>query len=205
MIVYTFSMDKKAETLKAYNQGAKEFAHKFDQMGTLAQDVDKAFSYFHKKNAKVLEIGCGNGRDAKEILKHTSNYLGIDIAEELIKIAKINLPAAHFEAQDFETYEFPPNLDIIFAFASLLHINKENLKSVLDKAWNRLNDKGIFFISLQYDSYQEKIKADEHGERTFYFYTPKLIEELAASRYKKVYEELRNFKGQEWFIIILQK
>ena len=72
-------------------------------------------------------------------------------------------------------------------------------------ACEALNKEGIFYLSLKYGNYQELTKEDEFGTRTYYFYTPELIKELTGDKYKGIYEDIQDFKGQKWFTIILQK
>lgn len=199
-------LDKKQRTTDLYNKGAKFFAEKFNSFGIRIEDIERGFSYIKKENPKVLEIGCGNGRDAKEILKFTSDYLGIDISSELIKIAKKNIPEGNFEIADVENFIFPKKIDIIFSFASLLHSDKNKVQDILNRASNALNERGIFYISLKYGDYREATKKyKEFGVKTFYFYTPELMEEMARNNYEKIYTDTQELRGEKWFTIILRK
>ena len=198
-------MDKKQQTIESYNKSAKALATKFNDIGARVDDIKRGFSYINKKDPKILEIGCGNGREAKEIVKRTSDYSGIDISEKLIEIARRENPDSKFEVADTENYIFPKGIDIIFAFASLLHSDKSKIKKIFDLACEALNKEGIFYLSLKYGNYQELTKEDEFGTRTYYFYTPELIKELTGDKYKGIYEDIQDFKGQKWFTIILQK
>jgi SAM-dependent methyltransferase len=198
-------MDKKRQTMETYDRSAAALAEKFNAVGVRGDDVTRAFSYLSVKNPKVLEIGCGNGRDAVEILKHTSDYLGVDYSQGLLDIARQYVPNARFERADVEEYNFPSGLDAIFAFASLLHSNKETLGEVLNRAYQTLNEDGIFFISLKKGTYTEETKNEEYGTRTFYYYEPKDIRELVAGRYKVVHENVQTLRGQDWLEMILQR
>lgn len=180
---------------------------KFNSLGARAEDVERLFGFIEKENPFILEIGCGNGRDAKEILKHTDNYLGIDISEEFVHVAQEYAPDDKFEVADIENYEFPKNVDAIVSFASLLHSNRENVAKVLEKAHSALADDGIFYISLKKDAYPEKgfTCSDEFGTRTYFFYTPELIQGLAGVRYQTAFVSEQNLRGQDWFTIVLKK
>jgi len=198
-------MDKKLQTVKTYNDSAKQLAKKFDDLGARTEDIREAFNLVKKVNPHVLEIGCGNGRDAKEIIKHTDSYLGIDISTELIKLARQNVPGVKFEVADIETYNFPSSLDIIFAFASLIHVPKPSLKKILQQSFLSLNNGGIVRLSLKYaDKYFETTKDDEFGTRTYFLYSKSDIEEITGEFviYKN---EAVNFGPQSWLEIILIK
>jgi len=195
------------ETVDTYNKHAAEFADYFQGIGSRRNDIEKTFELAGSpKNAKVVEIGCADGRDAKEIVKLTKNYTGFDIAEEFIKLAKANLPGVNFEVADAVTYNYSNNLDIVFAFASLLHLDKAEVKKVLEKVHAALKPGGVFFISLKRaPKYREFIKESAQGKRRFYFYNPKIIEQLAGLGYKVLFSEESLRDETDWFDIALKR
>lgn len=197
-------MDKKQQTTQTYNQNAKDLQSRYQNVGVRKKDIELTFSFCPIAKPSVLELGCAYGREAKEILKRTPNYLGIDIAEAFIKLAQKDNPTGKFLTADMETFQFPKNLDIIFAFASMLHCDRKAIKNILDRASNSLNDGGLFFISLKYGDHREVVKKDEYGTRTFYYYTPEDIKSVAAN-YQIINENICELRGQEWFDLILQK
>lgn len=132
-------MDKKTQTIQAYNSHAVEFAEKFDKLGIRRTDIDETFGLVGKDNPSVFEIGCGNGRDASFIITKTQYYHGIDASDGLISLAKQRVPEVQFEVADVVSYNFPALIDIIFAFASLIHIPREDLKKVFQKSYDSLN------------------------------------------------------------------
>lgn len=201
-------MNKKLETKKAYEKGATELVKKFNQIGPRTKDIKKAFSYLknHKK-LNTLEIGCGNGRDAKQILKYTKNYTGIDFSEEMIKLSREYLPKINFIVADMEKFIIPLNLDIVFAFASFLHLNKISFKKILNKIYKKLNKNGIIYISLKYnEKYKEVIKNDEFGKRYFYYYSESDLEKISKeTKYQIIYIKKYILREVEWIDLILKK
>jgi SAM-dependent methyltransferase len=198
-------MNTKEQTVATYDAAAREMAKKFRAIGARVDDIERAFSLSGRKEPRVLEIGCGDGRDAKEILKRTPHYLGIDISVSMIAEAKRYVPEGRFEVVDIETYAFPEGLDIVFSFASLLHSDKNAVRSVLSGAYAALASGGVFYISLKHGAYGRTTKTDEFGTRTFYLYTPALIQELAGDGYETVYTDEHELRGQRWFTIALRK
>ncbi len=202
-------MNWKQETVKTYDKSAKELADYFRGIGSRKSDIDRALKLAGDPvNPNVLEIGCGDGRDAREIIKRTKNYTGFDISKELIKLAREHVPGAHFEVCDASTYDYSQNLDVVFAFASLLHLDKTEVKKVLRSIHKALRTGGVLYISLKYKpEYAEISKEDRFGKRMFYFYNPKLIEELAGSGYKTVYTGggFVTAGDTEWFEIALRR
>ena len=198
-------MNNKDKTIETYQKSAKELAKKFDSQGARIYDIKEVFDLVNKDNPVVLEIGCGNGRDAFEILRYTNNYLGVDISQELIKLAMEKNPGAKFKLADIEDYAFLENLDIIFAFASLIHVPKENLKSILDKSFNALNKGGVVRISLKYsDMYKEVTKEDEFGVRTYYLYSRDDIKNM-SDRFEILRSDINHLRNQDWLEVVLKK
>jgi SAM-dependent methyltransferase len=194
-------------TIDTYNKSAKGLAKYFRGIGPRIKYIDIALELAgNPKNARVAEIGCGDGRDAKDIAKKAEFYVGFDISKELIKLAKNHVPGAKFEVADANDFEYPNDLDVVFAFASLLHLNPQEIKNTLEKVSAALRPGGIFYISSKHaDEYKEVVKEDEFGTRLFYLYNPEIITELAGAKYivkKYWYETIGHTK---WFEIALQK
>lgn len=199
---------KKKETVETYNNSAKELSKYFNGIdGPCILLPTKAFTFCNQKNPKILEVGCGSGRDAKKILKITKNYEGFDISKGMIVMAKNKYPTVNFFVADFEEYLFPDNqYDIVFAFASLLHTNKYGVKKVIKKISKTVMSGGLLFITLkEREKYQVETKEDRFGRRTFYFYTPELIESFAKEYFETVFVERQKIGKTNWFSILLRK
>ncbi|MDZ7785943.1 MAG: class I SAM-dependent methyltransferase [Candidatus Saccharibacteria bacterium] len=200
----------KQVTVDTYNKSAKELAEYFRGIGSRVKDIEKALELAgNTNNPKVLEIGCGDGRDAKEIVKRTKSYLGFDISEELIKLAKVHAPGGKFVVADAVRFNYgKDNYDVVFAFASLLHLNKSEVGDVLQKVHVALKENGVFYVSLKLaNTYEEKVKDDKFGKRMFYFYNPQVIKELAGDAYEVVDEDggFVTVGNTKWFEMALRK
>lgn len=198
-------MDKKTQTVLTYNQSAQQLADKFDRLGARVADIEEVFALVEGDAPMVLEIGCGNGRDAAVICQKTPRYLGIDVSEKLIELARQKVPQGHFEIFDVETYPFPQKIDIVFAFASLIHTPKEVLRGIFAKIFDALMPGGLFRLSMKWsDPASEVTKDDEFGTRTYYLYSQGDIEEL-GSQFRVLKSEVGELKGQMWLEVLLQK
>lgn len=195
---------RKSQTRAAYNENATTFAKKFDELGPRVGDIKFALS-FVPKNPFVYELGCGNGRDAQELLRWTNKYSGIDISREFVRLAKQKAPKGTFKVGDFSIATFPQGIDAIFAFASLLHVDRDTVKAIFERAYKAMKPGGVFFISVKFGNYVEEKKQDEFGTRYFYFYTPKLLKALAGKKFRSVWERAHSLRGQKWVDIIFQK
>lgn len=201
-------MNKKEKILtnKTYATSAMHLADHYLNTGVRKEDVKRSFKLLGKNQPKVVEIGCGNGRDASEILKYTSDYIGFDITEKFIEMAKEKNPEGKFVVADLAEFEFPKGTDLVFSFASLLHSDKRELKSVMSRVHKSLNPGGIFYISLKRgDKYHKFEKEDKFGRRFFYAYTKTDIEQITESKFETIYYRDDVVNGSYWLDIALGK
>lgn len=195
------------ETRDTYNQFADSLSRHYDQIGSRDGDIDLAFTLAgNPKNAEVLELGCGNGRDARAILRYTSNYLGIDTSEKMISIASHKVPEGTFVVADAINYEYAGPYNIVFAFAIFRHLSQEEMTVVLQKVAASLKPGGILYISSMFDeSYRQISCKDRFGTREMYLFNPRIILKRCPPSLKKVQEIYDQINGKEWFELALQK
>jgi len=83
-----------------------------------------------------LDIGCGNGRFCPTVINVGADYTGIDIAENLIKIAKKNYPAGKFAIAAANNLPFPDQtFDTVISIAVLHHLPSKNCANVFCKKY----------------------------------------------------------------------
>ncbi|MBP6881292.1 MAG: class I SAM-dependent methyltransferase [Candidatus Pacebacteria bacterium] len=196
-------MDK--ETIATYDRAAKAYAEKFAGIGPRVSDIEVALAAFGKENPQVLELGCGDGRDAVEICKRTDNYFGIDASKEMVMLAREKVPNGTFSVENIDTFPFTAPVDVIFAFASLLHVPKEVFERVLQKAYVTIPSGGIFYLSLKEGRYTgAEVVKDEWGERLFYYYEEGDIRDM-AQEYEIMFLEKYLIGHTKWIRAMLRK
>lgn len=194
-------------TIDTYNNSAKDLADYFVGIGPRTADIDLAVELSENpQHPRVFEIGCGDGRDAEVIVSKAAWYEGMDPSSGLLDYARRRLPNATFTVGDITNYKWPRDLDVIFAFASLLHLSKDEVGLVFKDAYAALRPGGVFYISLKYmPEYTEIMKHDEFGDRQFFFYTPEVIKDLAGPEYEIVFEDHQKIGNTDWFSIAFKK
>lgn len=141
-------MSQKSITLESYQKTAHEFAANVKDLAPL-QSINE-FIDLLPSEAKILDLGCGSGRDAKIFSEKGLSVAGIDFCQNLIDIAKTQAPLAEFQVIDIEHAEFPDNtFDGVWAGCTLIHIPKKDLPDVLAKIHRFLKKNGYFFLSLK--------------------------------------------------------
>jgi SAM-dependent methyltransferase len=164
------------KTLKTYNNNAIRWAQDHSTAGFWSSEM----KYFKKllPHGKILEVGSGGGRDAKELIKMGYDYVGTDISSGLIKVAKKENPGVCFINQSVYDLSFPARteFDGFWASASLLHIPKAKIVLALGRIRTFIKNYGIGFISLKEGSGEILEEKTEHGfkeEKFFSYYNTK--------------------------------
>jgi trans-aconitate methyltransferase len=194
-------------TVETYDRRAPELAEYFRGIGTREKHIDYVLDLIgHPKDPRIVEIGCGDGRDAKSIVERTPNYLGFDISTGMIDIAKQYVPDGNFVVADAAGFEFPDDLDAIFAFASLLHLSKDEVRSIFSRAHIALKEGGVFYVSVKHaPAYHARIIRDQFGERLFYFYDEAQLGTLAGDGFEIVSSEIERKGNTNWVEMALRR
>lgn len=160
-------------TIDAYNKIADEF-HSRNSVTLYGREYEIYKELIGKGN-KILEIGCGTGRDADQLIKLGFDYTGIDASDGMLKIAQERVREGKFKIGDFYALDFPSEtFDGFWATASFLHVPKKDIDVVLSEAHRILKNGGIGFISVKQKTLMDEgiIKETKAGgiERYFAFY-----------------------------------
>ena len=134
-------------TLDYYNKNSEEYFN-----STLNVDMTNTYKAFLKllpKGGKILDLGCGSGRDSMNFMKLGYEVIAVDGAKKLAKKASVLL-GKEVIVSTFEELELKEKFHGIWACASLLHIKREDLKTVLNNLYNNLEDNGVFYMSFKY-------------------------------------------------------
>ncbi|CAA0201607.1 methyltransferase [Acinetobacter baumannii] len=106
--------------------------------------------------ARILDLGCGSGRDSLAFKKKGYEVDACDYSEELVKKAH-ELTGINVRHQSFYDLDKVERYDGIWACASLLHCERDRLAEVLQKMLSALNPNGVIYMSFKYgDSDREK-------------------------------------------------
>ena len=139
-------MSEQYNTLKFYNDNAKEY---FEQ--TIIGDLElnyKTFLNHLSENAYILDFGCGSGRDSKYFIEKGYKVRAIDGSYKMCEIASkyINQKV---DCIEFKNFKEDNVYDAIWACATILHIEEENLPDILTRMINALKNEGIIYFSFK--------------------------------------------------------
>lgn len=152
-------------TLENYDRLAEAWTSERSTKNFWAQEMQR----FHEllPRGTILEIGCGHGRDAAELLELGYDYVGTDISEGLLDIIKKRFSDQKFYHQSVYELNFSQGseFDGFWAAAVLLHIPKARMSEALRSIRRTVKDGAIGFISLK-DGEGEGVQDEKVGGET---------------------------------------
>ncbi|MBE3512351.1 bifunctional 2-polyprenyl-6-hydroxyphenol methylase/3-demethylubiquinol 3-O-methyltransferase UbiG [Enterobacter cloacae complex sp. I2] len=146
-------------TLHYYQNHAQDF---FD--GTVNVDMTplyEAFTQHLTHGARVLDAGCGSGRDAKAFHEMGYQVDAFDASCAMVELARqhTGLPV---QLMTFSEVDVKAQYDGIWCCASLLHVPSSELPAVMQKLADALKPGGVWYVSFKYGT-GERVQ----GERRF--------------------------------------
>jgi 2-polyprenyl-3-methyl-5-hydroxy-6-metoxy-1,4-benzoquinol methylase len=136
---------------------------------------------------KVLDAGCGGGRNLMYLLREGCDVFAVDASAEAIahltSVAATlapNLPAENFRVEAIEAMSFPDQFADVVLSNSVLHFARDDahFEAMVQSMWRRLRPGGLFFCRLS------STIGLEHGH---------LIQQVAGRRFLMP-------SGMEWYL-----
>lgn len=188
-------MDKNEVAVSLFNKHAKSYEFKYMDVSKYGPTLDLFCSYLNADQPSLLDLACGPGNVAKHILeKHPEiELLGMDLSEEMIKIADSNNPSASFEVFDCRLIgSLDNNYNGILCAFLLPYLSKEQAIQLIADSATILHDNGLFYISTMEDDYNKSaLQKGSSGDELFMYFhqADYLIEALEANNLKLVHTE----------------
>jgi trans-aconitate methyltransferase len=152
-----------ARTLAHYNRNAEDF-----RAGTRDHDVSQNIQALlraipNDPPLKILDFGCGPGRDLQAFRRLGHRPIGLDGAEQFVSMARASTDCEVWH-QDFLQLNLPPRyFDGVFANAALFHVPGHALPRVLRDLHATLKPGGALFSSNPRGDNQEGWNQDRYG------------------------------------------
>ncbi|SHK05381.1 Methyltransferase domain-containing protein [Anaerobranca californiensis DSM 14826] len=192
------------ETIEYYNKNSLEF-----YQNTKDVKMDQLYNFFLKylpQNAKILDLGCGSGRDTKYFLENGYDVVAVDGSIEMVKLST-ELTGKETLHMTFQQLDFQNEFNGVWACASLLHVPRGEMEGVLFKISRGLKEKGVLFASFKYGD-----KEEFRNGRFFNYYDEGSFRQLIDKiPYFTILETLitsdvrEGREGEKWFSVILEK
>jgi len=155
------------KNVEYYNENADSF-YEGSVNADMSDDRNKFTSYL-PEHARILDAGCGSGRDSKAFLDAGYDVVSFDASIEMCKRAA-ELTGRDVKNMRFEDMSFESDFDGIWASATLLHVPMTELPKIMQKMNTALKDGGVMYASFKYGDGTKM-----RGERKFSDFNEKSI------------------------------
>lgn len=138
--------------MEAYDAEAEEYCKRTLNLADRSYQkmiLDKTLDMFSDP-PRILDIGCGDGRDTCYLRSKGADTVGIDLSKEMIKIALERYPQDHFLRMDMRDMGFrDESFDCLWASASLIHIPSSQLNHLVREMHRVLAPEGLVALSFK--------------------------------------------------------
>jgi 2-polyprenyl-3-methyl-5-hydroxy-6-metoxy-1,4-benzoquinol methylase len=103
--------------------------------------------FHHWQGKRVLEVGCGIGSDAEEFARHGAEYVGIDISDESLDVARRRFQVLDLEGNFYyqnagEDMSHLGRFDLVYSYGVIHHF--PNIEQTIENIRNVLNPDAEF-------------------------------------------------------------
>ncbi len=192
------------KTIKYYNKNASDFIMSTQEVEF--HEIQIKFAKNLSKGSRILDFGCGSGRDTKYFLSQGYQVDAIDGSEEICRLASAytGISVCHMLFQELSVENM---YDGIWACSSILHLSYDELRNVLIRMSHALKEKGIAYTSFKYGTFE-----GERNGRYFIDMTEekldRLLRETSVFHMEEqwVSKDVRpGRENEKWLNIILRK
>lgn len=184
------------ETFDTWNKVASIYQDKFMDLNIYNDTYNIICSILNKSNSNILDIGCGPGNITKYLLSKRPDYdiFGIDIAPNIVELAKRNNPKASFAMMDSrEIDKLKTKFDGIVCGFCLPYLSQVDSVKLIADSYNLLNNGGLIYISfVEGDPRKSDYQMSSLGDRVYFYYHS--LENLKTILIESDYEDLKTFK-----------
>lgn len=121
-----------------------------------------------RRNDRILDLGCGSGRDLRYFAQRGFRVIGIDYSPRLVELAR-GYSKQPVVLGDFASLPFEDNsFDAVWSIGSLLHVPRSSISSVLSEVRRVLKDNAVLLTSVKKGLGEEIDPLGRHNV----FYTP---------------------------------
>ena len=186
-----------------YNTNADQFFA--STIGADISELRNRFTKYLNQGDYILDLGCGSGRDTKAFLDQEFRVDAIDGSEELCKKAS-EYTEIQVKNQCFQDLNEEDKYNGVWACASLLHVEYNELPDVFSKVYTALKTNGVFYMSFKLGD-SDVIREDRHftdmNDERFDALNVQAIGFEVIDRWQTL--DVRPDRNVEWFNVILKK
>lgn len=168
-----------------YKAHAEDFCRR-----SAALSMDRTYEPFLRVIApggRILDAGCGSGRDAIAFLARGYHVMAIDASPDMVEAARSR--GVEARVLTFQRMQLNEEFDGIWACASLLHVPHAEMPAVLRRFARALRPQAVLYVSLK-EGQGENVAED--GRFFSYFTLDEFVQLLTSEGLFQMIDVWRN-------------
>ncbi len=196
-------MNHNKNAVAIFNKLAVDYQQKFMNVDLYTDSLNFYCDHLQAKNPEILELACGPGNITKYLLTQRPdfNILGVDLAPNMIELAKINNPGSKFEVRDGRDLSFVHSkLDGVLCGFFFPYLSKEEVLQFMKDVSVKLKSGGLFYVSTMENDYRKSgLKKGSSGDEMYMYYheSQYLIDALEKCQLKVIKLDRKKYDYQE--------
>ncbi len=195
-------MDNNKEAVDVFNKYAEPYHDKFRNHSSYLATYEgfaRLISAAGLDTGRTLDAACGSGIFSEFLLHRfpSLKITGIDLAPNMIRLARQNCPGAEFSVMDCrEIGSLDTSFDIILLGFCLPYLSRSEAWSLLTDAGGIMTPGGLLYLSTMtgdYNSSGYQNPGDRDRIFTYYHEKKVLLEQLESSGFNVVNVETKPF------------
>lgn len=162
-------MDHSEHAASVFNKYAVSYEERFMDVSMYSKSLDYLINNLAPTQLKVMDVACGPANISKYLLDRNSalEIAGIDLSENMISLAKKNIPTGNFQLKDArDILSLDLKFDLIISGFCFPYLTKEEVIQFISDASKCLNAGGYLYLSTMEKPYstsgiQKGSKGDE--------------------------------------------
>ncbi len=172
--------EQEAKTIATYDRTAIHWAAEHMVVNDWEKDAAKFKQLLPE--GYILEVGCGGGRDAAELIRLGYDYYGTDASRGMVEAARQSVKNAKFEVRNvYDLAELGQHFDGFWACAVLLHIPRESIDRAIQAILVTQRTGAVGMISIKAGNksdFEVRDKDGMHEERLFVYWDKDMFDEV---------------------------
>ena len=133
-------------TIEYYNNNAEEYYGR--SANADLGDAIARFAGYLPDGARIIDIGCGSGRDAAAFIDMGYDAVGLDASVEMARVAR-EMFGIEVIVADMASWVTDEPYDGVWCCASLLHLGDSEVERFFRNLSGNVADGGVVFISVK--------------------------------------------------------
>jgi SAM-dependent methyltransferase len=151
------------KTITYYDDSYIKYHHKTN--GIDMSEIYRKVRKYVPNGSRILDAGCGIGRDTQYFLQHGFKVTSLDASKKMVELCN-EYPFTFCKQNSFETINYPSKFDLVWACASLLHLNKKAFEKAVYNLYKSLKPGGYLYFSLK-----AVVPQNSNDSRLYFSYT----------------------------------